>query len=226
MLAFVLAVSLAPVWSRPRPRAQASRRDVHDSLKEGSRGSTEGAGRNRLRSLLVASEFALALVLSAGAGLMIRSFVALQSLDPGLDPRNVLTMIVSVAGAREGAPERRAAFYERLVEGVRSLPGIRTASAINHLPLAGDIWGWPYHVEGRPVSKPGEAPTATYRVVLPGYFEAMGIPIRRGRDVAGTDRVGTPPVVVVNESLAAHQWPGEDPIGKRITLDNVNGNPS
>jgi putative ABC transport system permease protein len=135
-------------------------------------------------------------------------------------------MIVSVAGAREGAPARRAAFYERLVDEVRALPGVRTASAINHLPLAGDIWGTPYRVEGRPVARPGESPRATFRVVLPGYFETMGIPIRRGRDVAGTDRLGAPPVVVVNEWLAAHQWPGEDAVGKRITLGDVDGHPS
>jgi len=226
VLAFVVAVSLVTgVGFGLVPALQASGRDVNDALKEGARGSTEGGGRHRLRSLLVASEFALALVLCAGAGLLIRSFVALRGLDPGLDPRNVLTMIVSVAGAREGVPGRRAAFFERLVEEVKALPGVRTASAINHLPLAGDIWGLPFHVEGRPISRPGEAPTATFRVVLPGYFETMGIPIRRGRDVGPDDRRDHPEVVVVNERLAERYWPGEDAIGKRLTLDDAGQNP-
>ena len=227
VLAFVVVVSVATgIAFGLVPALPASRRDVSDALKEGARGSTEGAGRHRLRSLLVASEFAFALVLSAGAGLMIRSFVALQGIDPGFDPRRVLTMVVSVAGAQEGLPPRRAAFYQGLLERVRALPGVASASAINHLPLAGDIWGWPFNVEGRPLPKPGETPTAAYRVVLPGYFHTMGVPILRGRDIADTDRLDSPGVVVVNEWLAAHHWPGEDPIGKRMTLEDPRENPS
>jgi putative ABC transport system permease protein len=220
-LAFVALVSMATgVAFGLAPALQAARQDVGESLKEGARGATEGGHRSRLRRLLVASEFALALVLSAAAGLMIRSFVALARIDPGFDPRGVLTMVVSVTGSREAEPQRRASFYEDLLRQVRAVPGVRAASAINHLPLAGDIWGWPFQVEGRPLPAPGDSPTATYRVVLPGYFEAMGIPILRGRDVAETDRLGVPGVVVVNEWLARRHWPGEDPIGKRIALDD------
>jgi predicted permease len=220
-LAFVAAVSIVTgVAFGVAPALQAARRNVGESLKEGSRGSTEGGGRSRLRRLLVASEFALALVLSAAAGLMIRSFVGLMAIDPGFDPRGVLTMVVSVTGSREAAPHRRAAFYQELVRQVRAVPGVQAASAINHLPLAGDVWGWPFQIEGRPLPGPGESPTAAYRVVLPGYFGAMGIPIIRGRDVAETDRLGGPGVVVVNDWLARRHWPGEDPIGKRIALDD------
>ena len=219
VLAFALAVSLLTGLAFGlAPALQATRRDLGDSLREGERGSTEGGGRGGLRSVLVASELALALVLLVGAGLMIRSFVALQAVDPGFDRRNVLSLIVSVAGTASADPARRAAFFEDVVRDAGALPGVTSASAINHLPLAGDIWGWPFRIEGRPEPKPGESPTATYRVVLPGYFRTMGIPVRRGRDVSDEDRAGAPGVVVVNESLAARHWPGEEPIGKRLAL--------
>jgi putative ABC transport system permease protein len=221
VLAFVAVVSMVTgVAFGLAPALQAARRDVGEALKEGARGSTEGGRRSRLRRLLVASEFALALVLSAAAGLMIRSFVRLLAIDPGFDPRGVLTMVVSVTGSQEAQPQRRAAFYQELLRQVRAVPGVRSASAINHLPLAGDIWGFPFQIEGRPLPGPGESLTAAYRVVLPGYFDAMGIPVLKGRDVADTDRLGVPGVVVVNEWLARRHWPGEDPIGKRIAIED------
>ena len=201
------------------PAVQSSRRDPAEALREGERGSTGDAGRGRLRSLLVASECALALVLLVGAGLMIRSFAALRRIDPGFDPRNVLTMTVSVAGSGQAAPGRRAAFYEQAVERVRALPDIESASAVNHLPLGGDIWGWSFTIEGRLVPAPGENPEATYRVVMPGYFRTMGIPLLRGRDISAEDRLGAPGAVVVNEWLARRYFPSEDPVGKRITFD-------
>jgi len=103
---------------------------------------------------------------------------------------------------------------------VKAAPGVVDASYINHRPLDGDLWGLPFHIEGRPVPKPGASPSATYRVVFPGYFATMRIPILRGRDVAETDRAGAPRVVVINEYMAREHWPGEDPLGKRITLDD------
>jgi putative ABC transport system permease protein len=224
VLAFALVVSLGTGLAFGLvPALQATRRDLADALREGERGSTEGGGRGRLRSALVSSELALALVLLVGAGLMIRSFVALQAVDPGFDRRNVLSMIVSVAGTASADPARRVAFFEDVVRDAAALPRVVSASAINHLPLAGDIWGWPFRVEGRPEPRPGEEPTATYRVVLPGYFKTMGIPLRRGRDVSDEDRAGAPGVVVVNESLAARHWPGEDAIGKRLALADRDG---
>jgi len=227
VLAFAAGVSLLTgLLFGLAPALQASAWEASEALKEGARGSTEGRRRHRLRSLLVASEFAFALVLSAGAGLMIRSFVALQAIDPGFDPRGVLTMVVSVAGAEAGAPERRAAFYGELLRRVRALPGVRSASAVNHLPLAGDLWGVRFHVEGRPLPRPGERTRAAYRVVFPGYFETMRIPVVRGREFAETDRFDAPGVVVINEWLAERHWPGENPVGQRLTLDDPSQNPT
>jgi len=201
------------------PASRGSRPSLVDSLREAGRGSSGSARQNRLRDLLVASEFALALVLLSGAGLAIRTFIALQSIDPGFNARGVLTMIVSVKGTANGAPGRRVAFMQQLLEGVRAVPGVARASAINHVPIIGDLWGLSFYIEGRELPKPGDAPSAAYRVMLPGYFDAMGIPFLRGRDVTAADRLGAPGVVVINEYMAKRYWPNEDPIGKRIALE-------
>jgi putative ABC transport system permease protein len=202
------------------PALQASSVNVNDTLKEGGRGQSEGVGRNRLRSLLVISEFALALVLLIGAGLMIRTFSALQAVDAGFNPHHVLSMIVSVAGTKEADPARRAIFYRQLLERVRNLPGVQASGGINHLPLAGDQWGFGFVVEGRPKPRPGESPRAVYRMVMPGYFAAMRLPILRGRDITVADTVTAPDVVIINQRAASEYWPGEDPIGKRISFDD------
>jgi len=202
------------------PALRAARVDLVEAFKDGDRGTTESQQKHRLRSTLVASEFALALVLLVGAGLMIRSFSALRSYDPGFDPRNVVTMTVSLAGTKLDVPSARSPFFTDALTRVRAIPGIESAGYINHLPIAGDQWGFPFAIEGRPKPKPGESPVAAYRVVFPGYFHTMRIPILRGRDVSESDRLDAPRVVVVNEFIAKKYWPGQDAIGKRITLDD------
>jgi putative ABC transport system permease protein len=226
VLAFTLGISLLTgIAFGLAPAFKASRRDLTESLREGERGATEGSQRSRLRNVLIASEFALALVLLIGAGLMLRSFAALEAIDPGFDPRRVLTLMVSVAGTREAEPPLRAGFYRQALERIRALPGVASESAINHLPLAGDIWGWSFTIEGRPIPAPGESPGAAYRVTLPGYFKAMGIPILAGRDIAESDDLRSPGAIDVNEWLAKRYWPGENPLGKRITFDDQDKNP-
>jgi predicted permease len=201
------------------PAMQATAGNLSGALKEGGRGGSEGIRGNRLRSFLVASEFALAFMLLIGAGLTIRSFFALQSVNPGFNPHNVLSMVVSVAGSNESESNRREIFYRQLLRQVRKLPGVESAGGINHLPLAGDIWGWHFHIDGRPKPLPGESPRAVYRVVMPGYFETMRLPLRRGRVITQNDDARAPGVVIINRRAANQYWPGEDPIGKRITLD-------
>ncbi len=219
IILFMLGVTaLTSVAFGLAPALQASAVDLTGALKEGGRGASDGIRRNRLRSFLVASEFALALMLLIGAGLMIRSFLALESIDPGFNPHNVLSMVVSVAGSQEAEPNRRVLFYQQLLDRVRTLPGVQSVGGINHLPLAGDIWGWSFTIEGRPKPRPGEFPTAVYRVAMPGYFQTMRLPLVRGRDIAATDDASAQGVVIVNERAAASYWPGEDPIGKRITF--------
>ncbi len=214
-----LAFGMAPAW-------RATAVNLSDALKEGERGSGEGLQRNRLRGVLVGSEFALAVVLLAGAGLMIRTFLALQHVDPGFDPHGVLSMVVGVSGTEQAAAGRTGNFYQELLQRVSVVPGVQSASGINHLPLAGDEWGLTFHVEGRPPRRPGDEPGATYRTVFPGYFRSMQIPILRGRDVSDSDNLRAPGVVVINDFLARRYWPGEDAIGKRITFDDPAKNPA
>jgi predicted permease len=212
-----LLFGLAPAW-------MSISVNLTDALKRGERGSGEGPRRNRMRALLVGSEFALAVVLLAGAGLMVRTFFALQQIDPGFDPHNVLSIVVGVAGTEQG--NHAGKFYQQMLQRVNAVPGVESASGINHLPLAGDEWGLPFHVEGRPLDHPGNAPVATYRAVFPGYFRAMHISVLSGKDVADSDTLYTPGVVVVNRYLAGKYWPGEDPIGKRITFGDPQNNPA
>lgn len=156
---------------------------------------------------------------------MIRTFAALEAVDPGFNPHNVISMVVSVAGSKEADAGRREVFYRQLIDRVRSLPGVQTAGAINHLPLAGDIWGLDFVIEGRPKPGPGEIPNAVFRMVTPGYFAAMRLPLVRGRDISEADNAAQPGVLIINEQAARQYWPGADPIGKRVSFDADKSNP-
>ena len=202
------------------PALRAASVDLAETFRDGDRASSDGRGRVRLRSMLVASEFALALVLLIGTGLMIRTLVALQHVDPGFDPRGVVAMTVSTTGTPAAESSRHAQFYVDALDRVKHVPGVASASYINHVPIAGDQWRLPFRLEGRPKPRPGESPSATYRVVFPKYFATMRLPIMSGRDVAETDRLGSTRVVVINEFMAKTHWPNEDPVGKRIAIDD------
>ena len=218
ILFLIAASSVAVAVFGLAPALHAANANLSDTLKEGGRGDSGGVRSNRLRSFLVQSEFALAFMLLMGAGLLIRSFIALQSVDPGFNPHNVLSLVVSVAGSKEAQPNGRAIFYPQLLQRVRALPGVSSASAINHLPLAGDMWGRSFAIAGRPPARPGESPVAIYRIVMPGYFKTMQLPVRRGREISGSDDARSRAVVVINERAARLYWPGENPIGERIRL--------
>jgi putative ABC transport system permease protein len=197
------------------PALQTSRVDLNDALKEGGRGSAN-AVRGRSRSLLVVTEIALSLVLLVGAGLMIRSFLRLRSVNVGINPRGVMTATIILPRMKYTEGPQRAAFFKQLVERVKNIPGVEAAGATGTLPLGGNFWGRSLTVEGFPVLSVGQAPMIQHTVVTPGYFKTMGIPLLYGRDFTDADATGGQLVTIIDERIARKYWPNEIPLGKRI----------
>jgi len=197
------------------PALGASRVDPNTTLKESEGTTAAGSQQSRLRSALIVAELALTSILLAGAGLLMQNAVRLQWTDPGLRPDHVLVMDVALPSARYPTPHERAAFYRETVARVRSLPGVRHVGVVNNLPLR-DWTSFNFTVEGHPAPPPDEVPEALERVVSPDYFQAMGIPVRRGRAFADSEGPATIPVVIVNEALVHRYFPGEDPVGRRL----------
>ena len=200
------------------PALQVSRPDLNEGLKEGLR-SGAGAHRNRMRSLLMVAETALSFMLLVGAGLLIKSFIHLRDVSPGFNPDNVVTFRVSIPSAKYAQGEPRAQVLHQAVERLRSLPGVQSAGAVLSLPLGGDTFnvGRAYIREGRPATTE-ESTNAAYFVATPDYFRTLQIPLLSGRVFTDRDTEQTPKVVIVNETMARSLWPGESPLGKRITI--------
>ena len=200
------------------PALQASRIDLNERLKEGGR-MGGGSSHNRVRSLMMVSEVALSFVLLVGAGLLIKSFMRLREVSPGFNSANVLSVRISLPSARFPKGEPRVQMLRQVVEHIRSLPGVQSAGAVLSLPLGGDTFnvGRSYIREGRPAT-PEESANATYLVATPDYFHALQIPVVAGRAFTDQDTEQTPKVLIVNESMARQLWPGESPVGKRITI--------
>ena len=220
---FVLIVScLTGLLFGVAPAISALRTNVNEPLKEGGRGSSTG-GHNRLRQVLVASEVALALVVLSGAGLMIKSMSRLLGVDPGLNPKNVLTMGMSVPQEEiYVGPPGLPRFCQDMTEHIAAVPGILSVGAVGHLPFEGNA-GRGFQIEGRPPEDPGHMPGASYTVACPNYFRTMGIPILAGREFTVQDTVTSPGVIVINERMARVFWPKEDPVGKAIRLGGSDG---
>ena len=216
VLAFTLLVSLATGILFGLAPAFSSRHVTHDALKEGGRGGTAGAGSQRLRGALVVAEVALSLTLLVGAGLLIRSFLRLQEVDTGFRPEGVLTMRISLPEEKYAKIEQTRAFYRELLDGVRRLPGVDAAGGATGLPLSGTGWSGTTTVDSQAVQPSDTTPEADQRPVFPGYFEALGIPLVRGRYFEQRDNEKGAPVAIIDETMAKTYWPKEDPIGKRI----------
>ena len=204
------------------PAVHAARADLSGALTDGGRAGTASVARHRVRRALVAAQVALALVLVTGAGLLVQSFLRLRQVDPGFRPERLLTARVELSPVRYATNESMRAFYRDLVDRLQALPGVRSASTARALPMTGrlEIGDWSFVLEGQAASPP--LPTdwhpADWQVVSPGYFETMGIPVRSGRGVEASDRLGVPGVVVVNRTLAQQVWPAGNPVGQRVLL--------
>jgi putative ABC transport system permease protein len=216
VLAFTGLISLATgVAFGLAPALIISGTNLAEALREGARGATAGLHTNRTRGLLVIVEVALALVLLVGAGLLIQSFVRLQQVALGFDPRDVLTFNVAMSTDTSTRPEQIAEFYRQLGQRLRALPGVVNASMIFQLPLSGAGATTGLSIEGKP-DDPGNRSNGVIHMVDPEYFKTMGIPLLKGRMFTERDDMNAAPVLIINNALARQHFPNEDPIGKRI----------
>ena len=197
------------------PALQASNPNLNETLKEAGRGTT--AGRHRVRSGLVVVEVALALMLLVSSGLLIRSFLSLQRVNPGFDASNALTMNIALPGRKYARSDQYVAFFSQLIESTSALPGVVAAGVSQSFPIQNDFLVG-FSIKGRPPAAPGEDRSTNYYAVSTGYFKAMGIPLLKGRYFTEQDNNNTQPVAIINETMARTYFPDEDPIGKGIDL--------
>src|SRR5262245_33134475 len=195
------------------PALQASKIELTEAMKEGSRSA--GGGRGRLRGALVVAEIAIALVVLIGAGLLLQTFRRLQQVDLGFDTHNILTATVELPDARYPKPEQVTAFYQTLLDRVKAMPGVEAVSAIVPQPLSGDTMMISFDIEGRNIPK-GERPVSHFRSISLDYFSVMKIPLLAGRAFTERDNSQGPGVVIVNETFAKRHFPNENPIGKHV----------
>lgn len=220
VLVWTLVVSLLTgIIFGMAPALEATRLNLNDSLKEGGKGTTgQSARSHRLRSALVVAEVALALVLLASAGLLVKSFARIQKIDTGFNADNVLTMVLRLPGTKYKDPQM-VAFFRQATERIGAIPGVSSVGIVNYLPLYGGLGSTTgFSIEGQPELPPTQMPSTNVRVSDAGYFKAMGIPLIRGRNFTDLETSEARRVIIISESLARQYFPGEDPIGKRISV--------
>jgi putative ABC transport system permease protein len=222
VLGFTLLVSiLTGLIFGLAPAIQAVRMNQSETLKEGGRDSVTGRSGKRLRGLLVTAEVAVSLVLLIAAGLLINSFLRLRNTDPGFRVDHLLTMKVELPYPKYEQAQRRNEFFNNVVQRVQSIAGVRSAAVTVNLPLYRQGNSISIQIAGRPEPPPGQEPIIVTRMISPGYFETMGIPLVSGRQLTDHDTEKSPNVVVISETMARRYWPGEDAIGKRIAAGRV-----
>ena len=214
----LLAALLAGVLTGVAPALTALPRDPAELLRDSGARSTGTRQSHRLKSVLVGVEVALALVVLAGAGLLIESIRRIQQVAPGIDPANLLALDITLPQADFYGVAERTGFCAAVEREVGAVPGVISVSAVSHLPLSGGNAGRSFVLEGAPDPGPANLPGASFGVVCPGYFRTMGIPLLSGGDFTADHRAGTPPVVIVNQTFARRWFPGVDPVGRRIKL--------
>jgi len=206
------------------PSVGASSGNVANALRAGGRGTRAQASSSRVKRIIVATEVALAVTLMAGAGLLLRSFGNLMSVEVGFRPQSVLSARLSLPDQRYDSLSAQRLFLETLAARVRAIPGVTSAGLINVMPLDGDDFDLSFTIRGRPAVRPSDEPDAQVRTITPGLFQAMGVPVLRGRDVLPSDRAGAPQVIVVNRAFAKKYFGTDDPLAQNLTLGwSVNG---
>ncbi len=203
------------------PALRQSTARVHDAIRAGRGGSAQP--RRRVRSVLVVAEVAMALVILVGAGLLTRSFMALQRVDQGFTPGPTLTFSVTLPRSRYENAAKLVAFHDQLQQRLGTIPGVEAVSAMDPLPLGGNSWSGSFYVEGQPVAPGQQEPHAEYTVALPGFVGVLRMRLMKGRDFEATDTPEARAVAIIDDRLAAKYWPGEDPIGKRISQNGQEG---
>ena len=225
VLGFTMAVSLLTgVIFGLAPAFETTRLNLTESLKEGGKNIGGSSRSHRLRNSLVVTEVALALVLLVGAGLLIRSFARLQAVDPGFNVENVLTMKVGLPNRKYDTDQKRIQFFQQAIAGMQSLPGVEAAGATSFLPFASPHAGTSMEIEGRPKLPPGQGLNTGVIVTDANFFRAMQIPLKRGRLYSDREAAEMRHVVVVNEAFARKNFPGEDPLGKRVIINMKDDN--
>jgi putative ABC transport system permease protein len=218
VLAFAFALSIVTgILSGLLPALRMTKGDVSEALKQGLSHTDADAGTGKTRSTLVVVEVALSLVLLIGAGLMLRSLWKLQTIDPGFDQHNVLTLAVMVNKQQFADAAQQSQFFDSVLQRVRSLPGVESAGAVDDLPLLGGS-NQPVAIEGHPAVALSEQPEVSVRVATPGYIHAMHIPLLQGRDLNASDTADSAAVVVISQAMAKQFWPNESPIGHHLKL--------
>jgi putative ABC transport system permease protein len=206
-----LAFGLAPALHYSRP-------DLNETLKQGGLSSTTGYG---LRKALVLGEIALALALLIGAGLMVKSFLRLQAVDPGFDPSQLLTMAVSLPRAKYPKPDKIATFYQQVLEKIKTLPGVQSVGATTGLPIQGGGGSATFFVGGAQQTPSEKGANANFQAINSDYFRVMSIPLMKGRFFTEQDDARAPKVVIIDELTARSFWLGEEPLGKHLIIDNI-----
>ncbi len=219
ILVFTACLSiLTGVFAGVLPAFRLAKSNVNQALKQGLGRTDANSGSHATRGVLVTAEVALSLVLLIGAGLMIRSLHQLQNVAPGFESHGVLTMTAAVSQSKFPEPQQQVQFFDQVLQRVRALPGVESAGVADDVPLDNNGSHQPVQIDGQPVVPMSEQPEVDVRLISPGYIKSMRTPILRGRDFNDQDIVGRPATALISQSMAQQFWPGQDPIGKRLTL--------